>query len=112
MRRWGRFLLTSSFFLQLLILLLLIAAATQPFLHREGVKVALVLDTSASMQARSPNGTDRLFDLAKQQAVQALDTIPASDSISLFVSNPLPRLVASSTENRGSLRAELSLVST
>lgn len=110
-RLWGRLRLTPSFLLQLLILLLLIAAAAQPFLHGQGSKIALVLDTSASMQAHAPDGTDRLFDLAKQHAAQALETIPTSDSISLFVSNPLPRLVASSSENRGSLHTELSLMS-
>jgi hypothetical protein len=111
-RLWGRLQLTPSFFLQLLILLLVIAAAAQPFLHRQGSKIALVLDTSASMQARSPDGTGSLFDLAKHQAVQALATIPASDSISLFVSAPLPKFVAASTEDRGNLRTELSLIAT
>ena len=110
-RLWGRLQLTPSFLLQLLILLLLIAAAARPLLHRQGGKVALVLDTSASMQARSPDRTVRLFDLAKQHIAQALETIPSSDSISLFVSTPLPRLLTTAHEERGALRTELALVS-
>lgn len=111
-RLWGRLQLTRSFFLQLLILLLVIAAAAQPFLHGQGSKIALVLDTSASMQARSPDGTETLFDLAKKHASQALATIPATDSISLFVTTPLPKFIAASSEDRGYLRTELSLAST
>lgn len=103
-RLWGRLQLSPLFFLQLLILLLLIAAAARPFLHRQGSKVALVLDTSASMQARTPNGAGSLFDLAKQQAAQALDTIPAADSVSLFVNAPLPSQLSSLTDTRGQVR--------
>lgn len=110
-RLWGRLQLTPSFLLQLLILLLLIAAAARPLLHRQGGKVALVLDTSASMQARSPDRTVRLFDLAKQRIAQTLETIPRSDSISFFVSTPLPKLITTANEERGTLRAELALVS-
>ena len=110
-RLWGRLQLTSSFFLQLLILLLLIAAATRPLLHRQGSKIALVLDTSASMQARSPDSSARLFDLAKQHIAQALDTIPRSDSISFFASTPLPRLIIAANEERGDLRTESALIS-
>ncbi len=107
-RLWGRVQLTPLFFLQLLILLLLIAAAAQPFLHKRGGKVALVLDTSASMQARAPGGADSLFDLAKQQALQALDTIPSSESISFFTNAPLPALVASAADDRGQLSTTVS----
>ena len=109
-RLWGRLRLTPLFFLQLLILLLLIAAAARPLLHRQGGKIALVLDTSASMQARAPDRTERLFDLAKQHITQALETIPSPDSISLFVSTPLPKLLATAHEERGTLRMELASV--
>src|SRR5512145_2446966 len=50
-RLWGKPQLSWLFFFQLLLLLLLIAAAAQPFLYRSAcTKVAIVLDTSASMQ--------------------------------------------------------------
>src|SRR5919198_1285574 len=76
-RLWGRLQLRPLFFLQLLILLLLIAAAAQPFVQRQGGKVALVLDTSPSMQARAPTGAGSIFDAAKRQAAEALETIPS-----------------------------------
>ncbi len=109
-RIWGRLQLTPLFFLQLLILLLLIAAAAQPFLHKPGGKVALVLDTSASMQAHAPSGSGSLFDLAKQQALQALTTIPSADSLSLFTNTPLPALVSSATDDRGQLHTAIAQV--
>src|SRR5262245_2921491 len=90
LRVGGRLQLTPLFLLQLLILLLLITAAAQPFLHRQGSKVALVLDTSASMQAKTAETGKTVFDLAKKQAAKALETIPSADTISLFTSTPLP----------------------
>src|SRR5262249_14229479 len=105
-RLWGRLRLTPLFFLQLFILLLLIAAAAQPLLQRQGGKVALVLDTSASMQALAPGGGS-LFDAAKQQAVQALATIPGRDAVSLFTNAPLPAPVSAPVDTRVQLRQTL-----
>jgi hypothetical protein len=95
------------FFLQLLILLLLIFAAARPFLSRPGEKVALVLDTSASMQARAPNGEGTLFDAARNQATLALDTIPDADTIHLFTITPLPAPVSAPADTRTQIRQEL-----
>ena len=106
-RLWGRLRLTPLFFLQLFILLLLIAAAAQPLMQRQGDKVALVLDTSASMQAHAPGGGGSLFDAAKQQAVQALATIPGRDAVSLFTNAPLPAPVSAPVDTRGQLRQTL-----
>lgn len=109
-RLWGRLKLTPLFFLQLFILLLLITAAAQPLLQRQGGKVALVLDTSASMQARMPGGQGSLFEAARQQALQALDTIPGRDAISLFTNAPLPAPVSTSADTRVQLRQDLGRV--
>ncbi len=109
-RLWGRLQLTPLFFLQLLILLVLVAAAAQPFMQRHGSKVALVLDTSASMQARAPSGAGSLFDLAKQQAAQAVDTIPGEDTISLFINVPLPAPVSAPADTRAQIRQDLARV--
>lgn len=109
-RLWGRLQLTPMFFLQLLILLLLIFAAARPFLSRHGEKVALVLDTSASMQARAPNGEGTLFDVAKNQATLALDTIPDADTVHLFTIAPLPAPVSAPADTRMQLRQELAQI--
>lgn len=90
MRLWGRLRLTPLFFLQLLILLLLIAAAAQPFIQHRSGKVALVLDTSASMQARTAGGAGSLFDTAKQQATTTLNEIAVGDTVGLYTTTPFP----------------------
>lgn len=99
-RLWGRLQLTPLFFLQLLILLFLVLAAAQPFLRQPGGKVALVLDTSASLQARAPGGEGSLFDAAKRQAALALETIPGVDTISLFTVAPLPAPASTPADDR------------
>ena len=97
-RLWGRLRLSPLFFFQLLLLLLLIVAAAQPFLHKRGEKVAIVLDTSASMQARVPTTKDSVFAVARQQALDTITSLPGGDSVSLFVSTPFPTLTATSSE--------------
>lgn len=91
---WGRLHLSPLFFLQLLILLLLILIAARPVVHSRSGSVALVLDTSASMQARVPGGATRTFDLAKQRLWSSLQTIPEGERIGLFTSAPFPRKIA------------------
>ncbi len=97
-RLWGRLQLSPLFFFQLLLLLLLIAAAAQPFLHQRGEKVAIVLDTSASMQARAPAAKSSVFAVAQQQALDMIASLPSEDAVSLFVTTPFPTLVAASSE--------------
>lgn len=109
-RLWGRLRLTRLFFLQLLILLLLVSAAAQPFVQRPGGKVALVLDTSASMQARTPSGGDRIFDVAKRQAVEVLDTIPGTDTIHLFTTVPFPAPVSAPEDTRRQIQQHLARI--
>ncbi len=87
---WGRLRLSPLFLLQLLILLLLVAIAARPVLQYETAgKIALVLDTSASMQARDPSGQTSLFEMAKERIQQELSDIPAGYHISIFTTNPL-----------------------
>ena len=94
-RLWGRIRLSPLFLLQLLILLLLVAIAARPVLkHPAAEKIALVLDTSASMQARSPSGQASLFETAKDAIQQELAEIPAESRISIFTTNPLGALSA------------------
>jgi len=89
-RLWGRLRLSPLFLLQLLILLLLVAIAARPVLQYDTVgKMALVLDTSASMQARDPSGQASLFETAKERIQQELSDIPAGHHISIFTTNPL-----------------------
>lgn len=107
LRLWGRLRLTPLFFLQLLILLLLIVSAAQPFIQRQGGKVALVLDTSASMQARASAGEGSVFDAAKQQAGEVLETVPGEDTVGLFTSAPLLMPVSALSVERAQVRQNL-----
>jgi hypothetical protein len=87
--------------------LLLITAAAQPFLQEEGRKVALVLDTSASMQARVPDGEGSVFGAAKQRAAHILDAIASRDSVSVFTNTPLPALVSVPDDTRAQIQQTL-----
>ncbi|MCE2485894.1 MAG: VWA domain-containing protein [Desulfurellaceae bacterium] len=93
---WGRLRLSPLFFLHLLILLLLILIAARPVVRSPGGSVAFVLDTSASMQARSPDAA-RVFDLAKHALESSLATIPEGERIGLFTSAPSPKKIADSS---------------
>ena len=97
-RLWGKLHLTPLFFLQLLLLLLLITAAARPFLPRYAGKIAIVIDTSASMQTRTAAAKDSLFELAKQQAADEIASLSAEETVSLFTSAPVPMPVPSSPE--------------
>ncbi len=89
-RLWGRLKLSPLFLLQLLILLLLVVIAARPVLQYDTAgKIALVLDTSASMQARDPSGQASLFEVAKERIQQELADSPAGHPISIFTTNPL-----------------------
>lgn len=89
-RLWGRLRLSPLFLLQLLILLLLVTTAARPVLQYDTAgKTALVLDTSASMQARDLSGQASLFETAKERIQQELANIPAGQRISIFTTNPL-----------------------
>ena len=97
-RFWGTLRLSPLFFFQLLILLSLITAAAQPFLHSRGEKVAIVLDTSASMQAQSPETSSSVFAIAQQQVLDLIASLPSEDTVSLFVTTPFPTLIATTSE--------------
>ncbi len=89
-RLWGRIRLSPLFLLQLLILLLLVTIAARPVLIRDPAeKIALVLDTSASMQARASAGRASIFEAAKDIIRQELADVPDKSLLSIFTTNPL-----------------------
>jgi hypothetical protein len=107
-RWWGTLRLSPLFFLQLLILLGLITAAAQPFLHQRGEKVAIVLDTSASMQAHDPTTKSPAFAIAQQQALDALASLRGEDSASFFVTTPYPTLRATMSASSSKIQEHIS----
>lgn len=83
---WQRLRLPPIFFLQLLLLLLLLLALGEPSLPLRPVKVALVLDNSASMQARE--GEKSRFQLGRDEAKKVLDGLPANARVDLYLTVP------------------------
>lgn len=85
-RSLGRIRLPPLFFLQLLLLALLIVALSEPVFSVRPTRIALVLDTSASMQALE-NGRSRL-DLARERLGAIVGELGPSATIDAYVTAP------------------------
>ncbi len=85
-RPWGTLRLPPIFFLQLLLLLLLILALGEPVFSVRPLKVAVVFDNSASMQALE--GERSRFELAQDEAAALIRGLPARARIDLFALTP------------------------
>ncbi|HEX6437857.1 MAG TPA: VWA domain-containing protein [Candidatus Binatia bacterium] len=83
---WGRLRLPLVFFLQLLLLVLLILALAQPVFSVRLSNIAIVMDNSASMQARE-DGTTRVA-LARDQARRVLGDLGANGKVDIFTIVP------------------------
>lgn len=83
---WGRLRLPPVFFLQLLLLVLLILALAQPVFSVRLSNIAIVMDNSASMQARE-DGTTRVA-LARDQARRVLGDLGANGKVDIFTIVP------------------------
>lgn len=85
-RPWGALRLPPIFFLQLLLLALLILAMGEPVFSTRPVRIGVVLDTSASMQALE--GGKSRFRLAQEEARGLLGRLPPRARIDLFQTVP------------------------
>ena len=83
---WGRLRLPPIFFLQLLLLTLLILALAEPVFSVRLSNIAIVLDNSASMQARE-DGTARIA-LARDQARKVLSDLSVNGKVDIFTIVP------------------------
>ncbi len=83
---WGRLRLPLVFFLQLLLLTLLILALAEPVFSVRVSYVAIVMDNSASMQARE-DGTTRVA-FARDQANRVLGDLGANGKVDIFTIVP------------------------
>lgn len=91
-RPWGRLYLPPIFFLQLLLLVLLILALAEPVFSVRPLKIAIILDNSASMQALEDQngGKKSRFEKAQEQARDLLRDFSAKARIDLY--RTVPRL--------------------
>ncbi|HBA40870.1 MAG TPA: hypothetical protein DCZ05_14380, partial [Deltaproteobacteria bacterium] len=85
-RPWGKLYLPPIFFLQLLLLVLLILALAEPVLSVRPLKVAVILDNSASMQALE--GEKSRFELAREQARDLLGGFSPKAQVDLYLTVP------------------------
>lgn len=85
-RPWGKPHLPPIFFVQLLLLLLLILALGEPVLSIRPLRIAVVLDNSASMQALE--GGKSRFELARERARDLLRGLSANARVDLYLTVP------------------------
>jgi hypothetical protein len=80
-----------TFFVELLILSLAVLAIARPYLIKHGNPIAIVLDNSAAMQARTHDGTTR-FEQARKETDTMLSNSDAS-TVALYLTAPQPHQV-------------------
>src|SRR6185295_3829421 len=106
-----RFRVDPLFLLQLALLLALIAGYVRPYFEDRsaappGTPLVVVLDASASMQAREAGGVSR-FDLARRRTRAMFDELGSADEAMVIVAADRPHVVARWTSDRAALRARL-----
>ena len=89
----GRPRLDWRIFAELAILCLAALAMARPYLERPGGEVAVLLDNSAVMQARTGSGETR-FQTALAKLSSALSSEPSSEHVTVFVTTPRPAAIA------------------
>ncbi len=104
---WQRLRRNLLLFLQLLILLLLVLALARPFILVPAVstgQIELLLDASASMNANDlPGGVTR-FEEAQRQALNIVDTLSSSDTMTIIRVADVPEVIAPATNDPIALR--------
>jgi len=80
-----------TFFVELLILSLAVLAMARPYLIRYGNPIAIVLDNSAAMQARTRDGATR-FEQARKETDAMLSNSDAS-TVGFYLTAPQPHQV-------------------
>src|SRR5271155_423139 len=83
----GRPRFTWTFFVELLIFCLAVLAMAGAYMVRRGNPVAVVIDNSAAMQARTAAGTTR-FEDAVTKATAALEAQSDSGLVTVYVTAP------------------------
>lgn len=106
-----RFRPDALFLLQLALLLALVAGYLRPYLEgaaelASGTPLVLVLDVSASMQAREDNGATR-FELARRRARALTAALDTGAATMLLAAAERPRMALRWTADRGALQDRL-----
>lgn len=88
-RPWGRPQLDWLFLAEVIILSLAVLAMAQPYVVRRRKPLAVVLDNSAAMQARTASGQKR-YDVAHARLAAMLSSAPADAEITVYLTAPQP----------------------
>jgi len=91
--------------LQILLVLLLTAVLAKPALTKPAAQnkdIVLVLDVSASMQTRTPQGTR--FAQAQQRALEVLQTLPRDRQMAVIAAGRQPQVLAFFTAEKALLQ--------
>jgi Ca-activated chloride channel family protein len=104
-RPWRRLRLPPIFFLQLLLLTLLTLALAEPVFSVRVSNIAVILDNSASMQARE-QGTTR-FALAREKARDLLSELGTTGKVDLYFTTPRLARIANVALSPGAAAAIL-----
>ncbi len=99
-----------TFFAELLILSLAVLAMARPYLIHRANPIALVLDNSAAMQARTREGGTR-FDAAKKETDAMLAHEDAS-TVALYLAAPQPHQVGGGPLTLAEARSQLARATT
>ncbi|MGH7905321.1 MAG: vWA domain-containing protein, partial [Candidatus Binataceae bacterium] len=102
---WPR--LNWLFFVELLILCLAVLAMAGPYVIHRSHEIAVVLDNSAAMQVRMPNGTTR-FDAAVAKIKSELGRQNSANRIAVYVTAPQPHALAAVFDSPGQARSAIS----
>jgi hypothetical protein len=94
-----------TFFVELLILSLAVLAIAGPYMIRRGNPIAVVLDNSAAMQARTNDGATR-FERARKEAAAMLSNSDAS-TVAVYVTAPQPHQVGGGALSPSDAQARL-----
>ena len=106
---WQRLRRNLLLLLQLLILAALVLAMARPFITVPAVsagQIILLLDASASMNATDMDGQSR-FAAAQQEARNIVNTLGASDSMTVIRVTDVPEVIAPATSDRLALLAAI-----
>lgn len=105
---WQRLRRNLLLLLQMLILAALVFALARPYTEVPTIsagRTALLLDASASMNATDVQPSR--FEAARQQALNIVDTLGASDTLSVIRVSAGPEVLAPYTNDRAQLRAAI-----
>ena len=108
-RPWGMPQLDWLFLIEVVILSLAVLAMAQPYVVRKRKPLAVVMDNSAAMQAKTPSGSSR-FEVASTRLAAMLSAEPPDAEISLYVTAPQPHRVGEPFDGPARARSALGRV--